>query len=62
MALYEVKETTPCYVTWTRVIEANSKEEAIQLLTDGDHGIEATEEIGDCLTAFDTQYSAKQVA
>jgi hypothetical protein len=62
MAQYEVKETIPCYVTWTKLVEASSIEEAIQLVADNSEDFpQVREEIGDCLDAYGPQYSATPV-
>lgn len=51
---YKVSETYPCLITWTRIVEANSSEEALSKFNDGDGGEpDYSPEIGDMLDGYD---------
>ena len=60
MAKFIITETIPCFVTWTREIEADNQDEAMQ--KHHDHvGEAATEEIGDSLDGYVGTFTIHEV-
>jgi hypothetical protein len=51
---YRVSETYPCWTTWTRIVEADSPEEAQALFNEGEGEKEdAIPQLGDILDGYD---------
>jgi hypothetical protein len=53
MPRYIISETAPCWITWTRRVEASSEAEAVALFDEGEGQRLNFPEIGDTLTGYD---------
>lgn len=55
------RETTPCWVTWTRTIEADNEAEAVQIANEGGGELSGEPEIGDILDGHDLEQDLRAV-
>lgn len=65
MAIFVVKDTQPCWVSWLYTIEAESEEDALRKYTEGEHGMPyAQPEIGDSIDGVSSncELQVEQVA
>jgi len=53
MPKFIIRDTLPCYVTWTYEIEADSEDDAMDKFMDGDHDTPKEPEIGDNISWID---------
>ena len=55
MSKFIIRDTLPCYVTWTYEVEAESQEVAERAYTDGEATTIGEPEIGDCIDGVPSQ-------
>jgi hypothetical protein len=60
MAKFEITETAVCFVTWTRTIEAESEDAALESFRQTSNGSDPV--VGDSLGAYEPVYTVHEVS